>query len=188
MIRCAMPEETNKPQIIYDLLESGVHANPDGPTFLRRRPGSDNSFHSYTYTELKTMTDQLIAGWVSSGLKSGDRVLLLCDPSSYWFVTDTSILSVGAVSVPRATDVTDDDILYIANHSEASLAVVQTVKTAEKLRRLADFRGQPRAEHADQRNKKRRSNVYGVFDQDACYSGVNGSAGVRQCGGGQCEH
>ncbi|PKL34440.1 MAG: long-chain fatty acid--CoA ligase [Spirochaetae bacterium HGW-Spirochaetae-10] len=133
-----MPEETNKPQIIYDLLESGVHANPDGPTFLRRRPGSDNSFHSYTYTELKAMTDQLIAGWVSSGLKSGDRVLLLCDPSSYWFVTDTSILSVGAVSVPRATDVTDDDILYIANHSEASLAVVQTVKTAEKLRRLAD--------------------------------------------------
>src|SRR5690606_10487791 len=62
----------------------------------------------------------------------------LCDPSSYWFVTDTSILSVGAVSVPRATDVTDDDILYIANHSEASLAVVQTEKTAEKLRRLAD--------------------------------------------------
>jgi long-chain acyl-CoA synthetase len=131
-----MPEQKKKPQIIYDLLVSGVRANPDGPTFLRRRPGSGNSFHSFTYTQLKTMTDQLIAGWVTSGLKRGDRVLLLCDPSSYWFITDTSILSAGAVSVPRATDVTDDDILYIANHSEACMAIVQNKKTADKLRRL----------------------------------------------------
>ncbi len=138
MFRCAMPEKKHNPQIIYDLLECGVHANPDGPTYLRRRSGSGDSFHSFTFTELKRMTDQLIAGWVGAGLKSGDRVLLLCDPSSYWFVTDTSILSVGAVSVPRATDVTDEDILYIANHSEASLAIVQNDKTAEKLVRLRD--------------------------------------------------
>ncbi|MBW7858999.1 MAG: AMP-binding protein, partial [Leptonema sp. (in: Bacteria)] len=123
-----------KSRLIYDLLAHAARINPTDSTFLKRRPNGE--FSSFSYSQMKEMTDQLIAGWVKFGLKSGERVLLLCDPSNYWFMVDTSILSVGAVSVPRATDVTDDDILYISNHAECSLAIVQNQKTADKLKRL----------------------------------------------------
>ena len=125
----------NQHRLIYDFLKHAAAVNPKSPTFLRRRPSGQGSL-SFTYSDLLYRTDCLIAGWIDAGIQKGDRVLLLCDPSSYWFIIDTSILSVGAVSVPRATDVTDDDILYIANHSEATLAIVQNSKTAEKLNRL----------------------------------------------------
>ena len=110
-------------RLIYDLLAHAASINPVDSTFLKRRPNGEVS--SFSYSQMKEITDQLIAGWVKFSLKSGERVLLLCDPSNYWFMVDTSILSVGAISVPRATDVTDDDVLYIANHAECSLAIVQ---------------------------------------------------------------
>ncbi len=79
-----------------------------------------------------------MAGLLQVGLKTGDRVLFLCDTSSYWLVTDAAITGAGAVSVPRGTDVTDEDISYIANHSEANFAIVQKKKDMERLKSMSD--------------------------------------------------
>ena len=79
-----------------------------------------------------------MAGLLQVGLKTGDRVLFLCDTSSYWLVTDAAITGAGAVSVPRGTDVTDEDISYIDNHSEANFAIVQKKKDMERLKSMSD--------------------------------------------------
>ncbi|MCB1137216.1 MAG: AMP-binding protein [Leptospiraceae bacterium] len=123
------------PQTFYGILELAASQHPDKETFKRRMP--DGRIRGKTYRQLKDLCDQVVAGLLESGLKFGDKVLYLCDTSSYWLVTDAAITAVGAVSVPRGTDVTDEDISYIANHSEASVAIVQKKKDMERLKGMA---------------------------------------------------
>lgn len=125
-----------KPANFYQMLEHAASVNPADRTFLRRM--GDGSISGRTYPEWKEWTDALVAGLADDGLKRGDRVLFLCDPSSYWLFTNVAIITAGAITVPRATDVTEDDILYIANHAECTRAIVQNRKTKERLEKLKD--------------------------------------------------
>ncbi|MBU42178.1 MAG: long-chain fatty acid--CoA ligase [Spirochaetaceae bacterium] len=124
------------PKTFYGILELAASQQPDKETFKRRMP--DGKIRGRTYRQLKELCDQLVAGLLQVGLKTGDRVLFLCDTSSYWLVTDAAITGAGAVSVPRGTDVTDEDISYIANHSEANFAIVQKKKDMERLKSMSD--------------------------------------------------
>ena len=78
-----------------------------------------------------------IAGLIEIGVAKGDRILYLCDTTPNWCWVDCAIVSAGAVSVPRGTDVTDDDILYIITHSEASYAVVQNTDNKKRLEQIS---------------------------------------------------
>lgn len=125
-----------KPVNFYQMLEHAATVNPTDQTFMRRQ--GDGTITGRTYPEWKQWTDQLVAGLSAEGLKREDRVLFLCDPSSYWLFTNIAIITAGGITVPRATDVTDDDILYISNHAECRFAVVQNRKTKERLEKLGD--------------------------------------------------
>tara|TARA_B100001939_G_scaffold340677_2_gene349150 strand:- start:22328 stop:23041 length:714 start_codon:yes stop_codon:yes gene_type:complete len=124
------------PNTFYGILEIAADQHPDKETFKRRMP--DGKIRGRTYRQLKELCDQLLAGLVEAGVSTGDRVLFLCDTSSNWLVTDAAITGAGAVSVPRGTDVTDEDISYIANHSEASIAIVQKKKDMDRLKSMSD--------------------------------------------------
>lgn len=124
------------PQTFYGILELAASQHPDKETFKRRMP--DGKIRGKTYQQLKDLCDQILAGLLEAGLGSGDKVLYLCDTSSHWLVVDAAITGAGAVSVPRGTDVTDEDIIYIANHSEATFAIVQKKKDMDRLKGLSD--------------------------------------------------
>lgn len=78
----------------------------------------------------------MVAGLISEGIKIGDRVTYLCDATPNWILADLAIIASGAVSVPRGTDVVDEDIIYILSHSESRFAIVQTKKEKERLDKL----------------------------------------------------
>lgn len=80
----------------------------------------------------------MTAGWIAEGVSVEDKILYLCDSSTNWFFADLSVITSGAVCVPRGTDVVDEDILYIVNHSESRFAIVQRDKDKERLIRLAE--------------------------------------------------
>lgn len=120
----------NTPVRFYEILEKAARENPDKVTF-RKRIG--NTIKGRTYSELLSITDQLIAGLSKTSLKPGDRVLLLCDASVFWLPVDAAITGAGFVCVPRGTDVTDDDISYIVNHSSAKAAIVQFKENKTRL-------------------------------------------------------
>ncbi|PJZ62886.1 AMP-dependent synthetase/ligase [Leptospira adleri] len=119
---------------LYDLLESSARRFPNKETFCKRTP---NGIQGRTFSTVKDQVDEMTAGLIAEGITKEDKIVFLCDSSVNWFMADLSIISSGAVCVPRGTDVVDEDILYIVNHSESRYAVVQKDKDKERLVQLA---------------------------------------------------
>ena len=120
-----------KPELLYHLLQNVATSFPSKQSFLKR--DKVQGFVGISFSKLKENVDQLTAGWISIGLKPGDRVGFFCDASTNWLSMDLSILSAGGVVVPRGTDIVDDEILYILNHSEAKFLVVQKQKDYQRI-------------------------------------------------------
>ncbi|TGL56881.1 AMP-dependent synthetase/ligase [Leptospira jelokensis] len=98
------------------------------------RLGSGN-YQFKTYNELLTDAKDLATGLTGS-LYERDKVAIFADNSYEWIQTSIAITLLGAIDVPRASDVTDQDILYILNHSESKILFVENETVFEKVIRL----------------------------------------------------
>ncbi len=54
----------------------------------------------------------LCLGLVDLGLKAGDKVGVVADPSPFWILMDLAILGAGAVSVPMFANISHDNLKY----------------------------------------------------------------------------
>jgi len=122
------------PRVFYDLFVNAAATKPNLETFKMRR--KDNRIRGRTFGQIHELVTQCAAGLVARGIQSGDRITFLCDSSPNWIIVDAGIIAAGAVSVPRGTDVTDDDILYIVEHSESRWAIVQQMKDRVRLEKF----------------------------------------------------
>lgn len=66
----------------------------------------------------------------------GQRIGLICDNRYEWNLLSLGICGIGAVDVPRGCDATDQDVLYILNHAEASVAIVENEKMLRRMIKL----------------------------------------------------
>ncbi|TGK08008.1 long-chain fatty acid--CoA ligase [Leptospira semungkisensis] len=117
----------------YDMLEKTANRFPNKESFSRR---TKDGIKGRPFSEIKSLVDSLIAGFIAEGVQKDDKFLYLCDASQNWIIGDIAIVTAGAVSVPRGTDVVDEDILYIVNHSESKYALVQKEKDKQRLLQL----------------------------------------------------
>ncbi len=120
---------------IYELIENTAARFPNKITFRRRK---GNVLEGRTFSQIKELIDNTIAGFISLKIEQGEKIAFFCDSTPNWIVVDMSILSSGCVTVPRGTDVTVDDILYIINHSECTLAIVQKEKDKKRLESISE--------------------------------------------------
>ncbi len=125
---------TNTPKYFYDLVSNIANKFPDKESFRKR--DSSGKFTGKTFKTILKEVDELTAGLIASKVAIGDRIAFLCDASPNWIVIDCAIVTAGAVSVPRGTDVTDEDIIYILSHSESKFAIVQREKDRARLMKL----------------------------------------------------
>ncbi|TGM46543.1 long-chain fatty acid--CoA ligase [Leptospira biflexa] len=88
-----------------------------------------------TYNELLTDAKNLASG-LTEFLSERDKVAIFADNSYEWIQTSIATTLLGAIDVPRASDVTDQDILYILNHSESKVLFVENDTVFEKVIRL----------------------------------------------------
>lgn len=111
---------------------------------LPKRFGKKNAFgtrigsgvYQYkTYDELLTDAKHLAYG-LTETLYERDKVAIFADNSYEWIQTSIATTLLGAIDVPRASDVTDQDILYILNHSESKVLFVENETVFEKVIRL----------------------------------------------------
>jgi long-chain acyl-CoA synthetase len=68
------------------------------------------------------------------GVKPGDRVALLSENRYEWALSDLAILGIGAVTVPIYPTLTPEQVRFILDNAEASVAVVSTAAQLIKLR------------------------------------------------------
>ncbi|WP_039948375.1 AMP-dependent synthetase/ligase [Leptospira fainei] len=124
----------NNRKYFYDMLEKAASRFPAKESFSKRTKAG---IQGRTFSQLKTLTDHLIGGLIQAEVLKDDKILYLCDASSNWILGDIAIISAGAISVPRGTDVVDEDILYIVNHSESKYALVQKEKDKQRILNLS---------------------------------------------------
>ncbi|GIL75149.1 hypothetical protein Vretimale_7829 [Volvox reticuliferus] len=73
------------------------------------------------------------AGLQELGVTKHDKVALFSENSSRWLVADSAIMACGAAGVVRGASAPPEELLYIAQHSSATVLVVQDGAALSKL-------------------------------------------------------
>ena len=123
---------SDRPTII-DFVEkyTGIYG---GDTFLREKSG--DVWTETSYDKTRTESRILAAGFISMGLKKGDKVSLISEGRNQWIFTELGILYAGGVNVPLSFKLeSDNDLSFRINHSDSRF-VVASESQIEKVRRV----------------------------------------------------
>lgn len=94
---------------VYDLVKyvENNYSNPNAFNYYSNGHWHGLSTEAFIY-DLKRMT----YGLISKGIKPGDHVGILANPSPYWTMIDFAIIIVGAISVPLFPNISDENFVY----------------------------------------------------------------------------
>ncbi|TGK07018.1 long-chain fatty acid--CoA ligase [Leptospira semungkisensis] len=96
---------------------------------------SKDETKEYKATTFKQLVDLGLAlseALIDLGVKAKEHIAVLADNRLEWIIVDAAVLFSGCANVPRGTDVTDAEMDYILNHSEASIVFLENDKMYEK--------------------------------------------------------
>ena len=105
----------------------------DLPAFARK--DATGKFLPFSFRELYETGLDLATALIPLGVQAGDHVGLISDNRLEWILCDYGILLAGAADVPRGTDITDEELVYILTHADARVVFVENLTTLEKLQR-----------------------------------------------------
>ena len=75
------------------------------------------------WDEVADSVKRLAGALVAAGIKPRDRVLISAENRPEWAIADLAVMSIGAIVVPAYTTNTEDDHVYIMEHSGAVIAI-----------------------------------------------------------------
>lgn len=106
----------------------GFVFKPTHPDF-----GTVNQWREVTYAEFYKECRLLAYGIMALGVKPTDKVAVVSNTRFEWWLSDIAILGAGAVTVPIYASSTLDEVIYILNHSEARLVILEDAKQLDKI-------------------------------------------------------
>ena len=128
---------------IADLYRLAAEFYGDRPALAKR--DASGEFRSQTYRELYERACSLATGFIALGLLPREHVALLADNRPEWMLCDCAVLLCGGADVPRAADVTAQEISYIVAHSDSVIVVAENLSV---LRRVLEVRDSlPKVRH-----------------------------------------
>lgn len=89
-----------------------------------------------SYRELYERGLNLATGLIEIGVEARDHVGLFSDNRYEWILADYGVQLSGAADVPRGTDITDDELVYIINHANIRVTFVETEELQDRVLRL----------------------------------------------------
>lgn len=95
-------------------------------------------YQPISYRELYEKGLALATALIELGLQPREHVGLLADNRPEWMLCDYGVLLAGGADVPRGTDVTETEISYILNHSDARFVFIEHLNMLEKFQRVRD--------------------------------------------------
>ena len=109
--------------------------NSDRPLFLRKVKGK---YEGITYAEYRMYVKRFMLGLHSIGVKEGDKVGIISENRVEWFISDISIISLGAIDVPVFPSLTAKQIEYIMNNAEVKYIILSNQLQLNKLNKIKD--------------------------------------------------
>ncbi len=88
---------------------------------------------TWTYADAARAVHGVARALAARGVRPDDRVALIAENSPRWFHAYAGILAAGGVVVPRGIDISDDELLYILEHSECRVAFAENGTVAARL-------------------------------------------------------
>ncbi|TAM60340.1 acyl-CoA synthetase [bacterium] len=85
----------------------------------------------YTFAEIARESARYAAALREVGIAQGDKVLVVIPKRPEWLFVMLALLRVGAVAVPSSEQLRAKDLLFRANHSEATAAISYATLTSE---------------------------------------------------------
>ena len=83
-------------------------------------------FQPYLYEEFYKDIAALGAALIDFGVRRGDHIGIISDNRKEWIITDVAVMGIGAADVPRGSDSTENEIVYILSHSESKIAFMES--------------------------------------------------------------
>ena len=119
---------------IPKLLLRNAQRFADRPAFRVKDLGI---WQTFTWREVRDQVRNLAIGLHALGVKRGDSVAIIGDnlPRLYW--TFTAAQSIGAIPVPVYQDSVAEEMAYVLDHAEISVAVVENQEQVDKLLSIA---------------------------------------------------
>ncbi|TGK20040.1 long-chain fatty acid--CoA ligase [Leptospira fluminis] len=116
---------------LYHMTKVSAETFKDHPAQFYKPDGK--SYRAVSYSELYEIIIRIGLGLTSIGVDRGENVALIADSGYRWLWASMGITNIGSVDVPRGTDSTLEDLVYILNHSEARVAFVENGITLRKI-------------------------------------------------------
>lgn len=120
---------------IIDLFERSCVKFPDNPYLWEKRQGK---YEAMTYSQTNSRVRDIAAGLMAIGIKKGERVALLSEGRRDWVCAELGILYAGGINVPLSIRLTEQELVFRLNHSEARFVFVSSYY----LKRLRNIEGQ----------------------------------------------
>ncbi|MEW6473900.1 MAG: long-chain fatty acid--CoA ligase [Actinomycetota bacterium] len=117
---------------VPSLFVDTVTARPDAVALRWRPPGSETATESLTWSEYAERACRVAAGLANLGVRPGDRVLLMMRNRPEFHYADMGALLAGATPLSIYNSSAPEQIEYLANHSEATAAIVGDVGMLER--------------------------------------------------------
>ena len=118
---------------LYHLVKDTVFTFAKNPLFwIKTKSSTFYSAISYEnwYSDLKRFSSYLI---YKLDLAHGDRVAVLCNNHYESSVISLGINCLGAVNVPIPNDISQEDFIYILEHSQAEILIIEKLSTIERM-------------------------------------------------------
>ncbi|MFZ4387608.1 MAG: AMP-dependent synthetase/ligase, partial [Chthoniobacterales bacterium] len=108
----------------------------DSPAFSSRRP--DGTFYSASYRSWRDRSLALATALIELGVEERDHLAILSDNRFEWILADAAVQFCGAADVPRAADVTGEEIAYILAHADVKAVFVENTTVLAKVLSVRD--------------------------------------------------
>ncbi|MBX7151636.1 long-chain fatty acid--CoA ligase [bacterium] len=93
----------------------------------------DGQYRGQTYSEVGAIICNMAMGLASLGVKKNDKVAIIAGTRQEWAMSDFSILSLGAVTVPIYPTLPVPQVEYILKNSDSKIAFVADAEQLEKV-------------------------------------------------------
>lgn len=96
-------------------------------------------FSSMTWKEAREEAIDLAKGLIALGVVRGDRVVIFSESTPRWIIADQAIQACGAIGVPLYPTVSEEELAYMIEDSEARVVIASTQpKALEVISALRD--------------------------------------------------
>ncbi|GHV73197.1 acetyl-CoA synthetase [Spirochaetia bacterium] len=116
--QCIVPDNFN---FAYDVTDEWARIKPDKLALVWTNDAAE--MKSYTFGDMKRLSDKAANALLALGIKKGDVVMLILKQRPEVWVMLNALMKVGAICIPGTYQLTQKDIVYRCNIAEVKLLV-----------------------------------------------------------------